>query len=154
MSEEFYVGPAFLLKKQFKDIKLVVHTCTKPKCPVHKKDKNVRGNFCAECGSPIADQDRQQKIELFNIYSYVQYCSELKEIEELLAPLEGSDYHLPNYYNGLLNGETIVINLDTIQQEFDDFKNLPQTKKIIELITKHYGDDAIRIDYIKGVFWF
>lgn len=135
----------------------IVKTCSNKECNINKENKEVKSNFCSECGSPV---DNKTYKSTKNIRPDRMLDNE-EEFEDLLSCVNddygqktGYQTFIANKYSPFDNKERRIgswqygeIDLRNINQEeeIDWFKN--EYKNIITLFELTFGKDSVEIKW-------
>lgn len=153
-----YLGPTIVVPKRTVKTTVDLYCCSSTSCKKHTKAAAETDKFCSNCGS--ANQYRKvsssSTLEPYdeddeNDFDYWYSLFENRDIDDRII-------YMPNF---LLDEKDIFSVYDSEKyNEFDfdlsdvdlktnleKFKQLPETKEVLELLQRFYKDDEITISY-------
>lgn len=153
-----YLGPTIVVPQKKVQTTVDLYCCSSVSCPKHKKAASATDKFCSSCGA--ANQNRKvgssTRVEPYDEDPQKDYDHWYNLFENHTA--DDRTIYTPNF---LLDERDIFSVYDSerynqfdfdlsnvdLKGDLEKFKQLPETKEVLELLQRFYKDDEIIISY-------
>lgn len=153
-----YLGPTIVVPTRFINESQDFYACSSVSCKNHEKSTKITEKFCSSCGSANQSRKIDKKVELepydedpSKDYDHWYGMFMNKSVDDRI-------FYVPNFYLSkkdifsLYDDEKysqFELDLSSVdlKANLEKFKNLAETKELIELLKRFYSDEEIVISY-------
>jgi hypothetical protein len=153
-----YLGPTIVVPTKTVKTTVDLYCCSSTSCKKHTKAASEADKFCSSCGS--ANQNRQvassSSLEPYeedadNDYDHWYELFENHNVDDRTIYTPNFDLDEKDIFSVYDSEKYSEFDFDLsnvdLKSNLDKFKQLPETKEVLELLQRFYNDDEIIISY-------